>query len=167
MATSETPVFMVRAETHQGLSDVFTLVPPAVIATSGLASHAIIGSLSRPLAPGEFVTPASFARNFLFVEFFHEFLAKTAWKEPACRAAAERMGEGWVYIVDQRTPTPGGAVPPEDIVGGFQVQAGKVAPGSYRRNPNHLILSDRGFFRLGPWLHPRLVDAMSRALPDS
>jgi hypothetical protein len=60
-------------------------------------------------------------------------------------AEAARLGNGWVYIIDQRTPTPGGQVPPEDIIGAFEVKDGDILPGSYRASPNHMILSPNGF----------------------
>src|SRR5262249_21366909 len=34
---------------------------------------------------------------------------------------ALRQQDGWIYILDGRTPTPQGAVPPEDISGAFEV----------------------------------------------
>lgn len=156
------PVFMVRSETPEGRADVFTLLPPAVITKTGLAPHAIMGGLTRPLAPGEQVSPDVFARNFFFVEFLHEFLAATAPRDPSCRDEAKRIGNGWVYIIDQRTPTPAADVPTEDVIGAMQVADGRIVPRTYRRNQHHRILSERGFFRLSPWLHARLLDAMTR-----
>jgi hypothetical protein len=61
-----------------------------------------------------------------------------------------------VYVIDQRTRTPQGAVPPEDIVGRFEVKGGQVVPGSYRPSPKHMILSSCGFFELGE-LQPYLL----------
>jgi len=43
-------------------------------------------------------------------------------------------------------------------VGSFQVTNGKVVPGSYTRNLNHVILSADGFFSLGPNLNRKLRD---------
>jgi hypothetical protein len=158
-------VYLVHAELPEGPTYVFTLLPPGLTMAQGLAPHAIVGGLIRPLEPGEQVTPAVFARNFYFVEFLHEFLGATAPQDPCCQAEAKRLGKGWIYIIDQRTPTPGGDVPPEDILGAIEVVDGKIVQGTYRRSEYHRIFTDHGFFNLGPWLEARLVEAMSRPLP--
>jgi hypothetical protein len=80
---------------------------------------------------------------------------------PGLIAKAKRQGEGWVYVVDQRTPFPQGAVPPEDIVGAFEIKDGQVVSGSYRPSPKHMILSASGFFRLGSELQPCLLEELN------
>ncbi len=67
-----------------------------------------------------------FARNRVFVEFMHAVIARNAPEMPGFIAEAKRQGNGWVYIIDQRTPTPLGAVPPEHIVGVFEIKNGQV-----------------------------------------
>lgn len=43
-------------------------------------------------------------------------------------------------------------MPPEDIVGAFEIKNGQVVAASYRASPKHMILSANGFFRLtGSW----------------
>jgi len=150
-------VYVCRVETPDGSKDYITLLPPETAFAQGLAPEAIVGVLLRPLGPGEAITPQVFARNRPFVEFLHTVIARYAPQEPGCQAEAVRLGEGWVYIIDQRTPTPAEAVPPEDIIGAFEVKGGEVVPGSYRPNHRHLILSPRGFFRLNPGLHACLL----------
>jgi hypothetical protein len=80
---------------------------------------------------------------------------------PGLSAEAKRQGEGLVCVVDQRTPTPQGAVPPEDIVGVFEIKNGQVVPGSYQASPKHMILSANGFFRLGSELQPCLLEELA------
>jgi hypothetical protein len=63
----------------------------------------------------------------------------------------------FIYIIDQRTPTPEGSVPPEDIIGAFEAAGGKIVPGSYQANGEHMILSPAGFFRLGSELNQCLL----------
>jgi len=45
----------------------------------------------------------------------------------------------------------------------FKVEAGVIVPNSYCVNPNHVLWSDDGFFRLPPDLHQRLIDAIRRS----
>jgi hypothetical protein len=126
----------------------------------GLPPEAIIGVLLRPLEPGEAITPAVFARNRVFVDFMHEVVARRGPHLLGLQAEARRQRDGWVYIIDQRTRTPQGPIPPEDIVGVFAVKGGEIVPGSYQRSPRHLILSADGFFRLGAELQACLLDEL-------
>ena len=76
-------------------------------------------------------------------------------------AEALRQGEGLVVVIDQRTPTPTGAVSAEDIVGAFAVHSGQLVSGSYRPNPNHALLTANGFFQLGSELQPCLLQTLA------
>jgi hypothetical protein len=53
-------------------------------------------------------------------------------------------------LIDRRVPDPQGRVPFIDIIGWVSVQAGKAVAGSYRRNPDHelLTVTAEGFFLL-------------------
>jgi hypothetical protein len=102
-----------------------TLLAPERVLANGLAPEAIVGVLSRPPRSGERITPELFARNRVFVDFLHEVIARHAPSQPGFQAEARRLGNGWIYVVDQRTPTSQGPVPPEDIIGAFEVKVGK------------------------------------------
>src|SRR5947208_16044100 len=82
-------------------------------------------------------------------------------------AEALRIGEGPLYVVDQRTRAPQGpvrAVLNDDIFGAFHVKLGRIVRASYRPNPNHYLLSVAGFSQLGAQLEDRLLEAWS-AIP--
>lgn len=161
MTKPESPIYVCRVQTPDGFEDYVTLVSPESSLQHGLAPEAIVGVLSRPLNPGEQITPQVFARNRMFVEFLHEVIARHVPSEPSCRTEARRLGSGWLYIIDQRTATPAGDVPPEDIVGSFEVKDGDIVPSSYRSNPKHVILSANGFFQLSQFLHSCLLKELS------
>jgi hypothetical protein len=154
---SESTVYVCRVDTPEGTKDYVTLIGPEAAFSQGLAPEAIVGVLLRPLNPGESITPEVFARNRAFVDFLHSVIARHGPDQPGCRAEAKRLGEGWVYIIDQRTKTPGGPVPPEDIIGAFQVKAGEVLSGSYQASPRHMLLTSDGFFRLEDGLQQCLL----------
>ena len=147
---SEHPFYAARVETPEGTQDYITLVPAERAFTQGLPPEAIVGVLLRP---DESITPDNFARNKVFVDFLHAVIGRHGPDQPGCKAEATRLGEGWIYIIDQRTPTPAGPVPPEDILGAFEAKYGRVMPGSYRPSAKHMILSPSGFFQLeeGLW----------------
>jgi hypothetical protein len=145
---AQTPIMVCKVHTPQGEKYYVTLLPTEVIFAHGLAPEAVVGVLLGPPQPGVPIRPEVFARNRVFVDFLHEFIAREAPGQPGLQAEARRLGNGWVYVIDQRTATPGGAVPPEDILGAFEVKNGEVVPGSYRPSPKHQILSANGFFQL-------------------
>ena len=159
---TELPIYVCRTNTPEGQKDYVTCIDPKRIYTRGLAPEVIIGVLSRPVEECEEITPTVFSRNRVFVEFMHTVIARRAPYLPGFIAEAHRQANGWVFVIDQRTRTPQGAVPPEDIVGGFQVKDGEVVPESYAPNPNHRILSADGFFRLGSELQPCLLEELER-----
>lgn len=158
---TELAIGVFRAHTPDGVKDYVTCLPSEQVFARGLAREAIIGVLRRPLEPGERITPAVFVRNPAFEDFLHEMVARRGPQVPGLKAEARRQREGWVYIVDQRTRTPQGHVPPEDIVGVFAVERGKIALESYERSPKHLILSVDGFFQLGPELQACLLEELA------
>ena len=158
---TELAIGVFRAHTPDGVKDYVSCLPREEVFARGLVPEAIIGVLRRSLEPGERVTPAVFAGNPAFEDFLHEVIARRGPQLPDLIAEARRQREGWVYIIDQRTRTPRGDVPPEDIVGGFAVKSKKIVPGSYQRSTKHLILSADGFFRLGAELQACLLEELA------
>ena len=132
----------------EGPQDLVTLLPPDEMFTNGLIPEAIVGVLKAPLKEGEAIKAENFVRNKVFNEFMHEVIARVGPELKGLQAEARRQGEGWVYLIDGRTKTPEGQVPPQDIIGGFEAKVGQLVARSYKRNPKHVLLSQDGFFRL-------------------
>jgi hypothetical protein len=141
--------------------DLVTLLPPKETFAKGIIPEAIVGVLKRPLNEGEAIRPENFIRNKLFNDLMHEFIARHGPELKGLQAEAQRQGEGWVYLIDGRTATPQGNVPPTDIIGAFEVKAGRLVAQSYKRNPRHVLLSLEGFFRLPPELHEQLLKELT------
>jgi len=161
---SELAITVCRVRTPEGMKDYVTVLPLEQMLKTGLSPQSIVGVLTAPLGQGERITPTNFVRNRVFVDFLHAVIARAAPEQPGLQAEARRLGNGWVYVFDARTRTPGGPVPPHDIVGAFEVKDGAVVPGSYQPNANHRILSEDGFFRLEPGLQQALLRELA-ALP--
>ena len=157
---NETEIFVCRVETANGVSDYVTLLSPDTTFSEGLPPEAVVGVLAHPLKANEQITPDIFSRNRVFLDFMHEVIARYGPNHPGLQAEALRQGNGFVYVIDQRTKDARGTVPPEDIVGRFEVKDGEVVPESYRRNSSHVILSPDGFFRLDSTLHQRLLEEL-------
>ena len=151
------PVSICDVATADGTKHYVMLLPIDTAFKEGLVPEAIVGALSDQWEPATPITPAVFARNSVFVKFLHAVIARHGPNDPRFLAEAKRLGAGWVYIIDQRTPTPNDEVPPEDIIGAFEVRAGTAVPESYRPNSKHRILSENGFFRLGAALQKCLL----------
>jgi hypothetical protein len=75
-------------------------------------------------------------------------MAQEVFNDPDLHQEAERQREGYLSLIDRRRASAHGAVPSEDIIGSVRVQAGKAIAGSYRRNPDHQLLTAEGFFLL-------------------
>jgi hypothetical protein len=132
------------------------------VARHGLAHEAILGSLRVSPQHGGEITPANFVANPQFVDFLQEFLGRVAPTDPALARAARAQGDGWVYLLDRRTPTPMGDVPAEDIFGGFEVRGGELVAGSWHPMDSHRLVTERGVFRLDRFLAPRLLEALEQ-----
>lgn len=132
-------------------------LPPERIAAGGLPRHAIAEVL-RGL-PGE---PGTLEVNPEFVRLLHEVVRERAIEDEEARAEAQRQVHGWLYIVDARHAPGSGHVPPEDIIGYFRVEDGRLVPGSYTPNPNHLVFSGSGLVRLPGAMHEALLEALLR-----
>ena len=84
-------------------------------------------------------------------------------KTQGLQAAAAQQVDGWVYIIDLRTPeSPQGRVPPEDIIGAFEVRSGEVVPGSYQASEEHRVLTENGLVQLPSSLREAFVRELSR-----
>jgi hypothetical protein len=143
---------------QQGQRVLSILSPDEVAALGELPGQAIAGILV-----GDAWSLEAFRPNRVFVDFMHEVLRTFGPDDPGLQRAAAEQGDGFVAILDGRTPTPQGAVPPEDIIGGFDVRDGRIVPGSYRASPNHRVFTARGLVQLPPSLR----DTWARALKGS
>lgn len=154
------PTVVCQIQSPEGPKQYVTCLSQEFVVANGLPAEAIIGVLLRPLAPGESITPAVFARNRTFIDFMQSVIARRGPDTPGLIADAKRQGDGWVYVIDQRTPTPQGAVPPEDIFGAFAAKNGQLVRGSYQASQKHQIFSENGFPCLGEELQTCLMEEL-------
>lgn len=139
-------------------TDYATVLPPEVFSKAGVAGDSIVGTLPRSDDDAkESIPTAGFVPNEGFTRFLQRVVAEHAPAFGEFQAEAERVGNGRMYVIDRRTLKQDGPVPPEDILGAFQVANGRVVPGSYSANPSHRLLTERGFFHLEDGLHQKLV----------
>ncbi len=148
-----------RIDTDTGLKDVVALTTPEEAKVGGLSEQAIVGAFDELVEAGT-LPPERFVQNPGFVRVLHSVIKEHAPTSPALRREAERLGQGWVYVIDRRCATPGDRVPPEDVLGVFAVRSGAALPASYTPSPNYRLLTQRGFFQLEEHLVPHLLAAV-------
>lgn len=133
------------------------LTPDEVHSLGGLPPDAVAGTLS-----GDDRTVDGFRPNPRFVALMHEVIRTAASSDPGLSAAARAQGDGWVYVIDLRTPEgPQGNIPPEDIIGAFEVRQGELVPDSYRANDGHRVFTENGLVTLPPSLRAALVERLA------
>ena len=120
------------------------LDPAEVQALGGLPPEAIAG-----LVDGDELSPLTFRPNRVFVEFMHMTIREIGPLDPGLQEAARAQRDGVVNVVDLRTPHgPSGTVPPEDIIGGFEVRGGVIVADSYQPNSRHQVFNEHGLVHL-------------------
>jgi hypothetical protein len=133
------------------------LSPQEVEALGGLPPEAIAGVLlgASPLD--------GFRPNPGFTAFMHDVIRAAGPQDESLQAVALEQGDGYVFIIDLRTPDgPQGPVPPEDIIGAFQVQNGRILPDRYEANTHYQVLTHNGLVHLPPSLRAAFVAMLPR-----
>jgi hypothetical protein len=136
---------------------MIAVLPPEKAVEAGLPSPAVVGTVPRGSAA---ITRENFTPNREFSDFLNYVIGKYGADDPALREQAAEQGDGWVYMVDLRAGDDEEAVPTEDVLGAFRVEGGKVVAGSYRGNPNHAVLTERGLVQVDAWVQERLVEEL-------
>ena len=121
----------------------------------GLRTEAIMGELTD--GPQN-ITPDHFKQNAVFVSFLGSIIAKHASQCPGLVAEIKRQQNGVVCILDRRTPAPDDAVPPEDIIGGVEIQNSQIL--QFHGSPHYQVFTKDGFMQLDGWLRERLVEEL-------
>lgn len=108
-------------------------------------SELFIGQLIEP-AIG--VLPGNVAYNKDFLVYVHSLVRDSMVNDPQVLARAEEQPNGFVFIVDRRSPgTENGAaehVDKEDIIGIFVCHDRKTDVSRYRPNPDYLLITEKG-----------------------
>lgn len=129
-----------------------------VASLGGIPGEAVAGILF-----GQAATPEAFRANRVFIDFLHEVIGKAGPRDSSMIAAARQQEDGWMYVIDLRTPDgPHGRVSPEDILGAFEVRSGEIVPDSYQPAGSHRVFTKHGLVRLPPFLHEAFVSELRR-----
>ena len=130
-----------------------TFVSSELVFEYRLSKKIIVGEVDKS-ENGDFDFATSFRANPAFKETIFDFARTEMYKDESLNNSAIEQQEGWVYVIDQRTKTPEGEVPPYDIIGGFKVEKSEMK--GFSENPNYQIRSLNGFTDLGVNLNIRM-----------
>ena len=136
------------------------LPPEHARAIGALPREAIMGELlvtERPAVDAK-INPAQFRPNASFIQFLNGVFAQHANAAPGFAEAAAASGSGFIQVVDARTATPKAQVPAEDIIGRIEIANGAMV--QFHANESYRLLTERGFMRLHPWMHAKLIEAL-------
>lgn len=157
-------VFLYQVDFGGGERNVVSLLEPDWVSEHGLNPDAVAAVLPAGATPYD-VQPDDVRENGPFLRLLSRIIFENAGRHEMLQREAEVQGDGYVYLLDGRTPDPGGRVPPQDIIGAFEVRDGALVTGSYRHNPQHRLFTTAGWFRLPPAIETALQSRL-RARPD-
>lgn len=144
-------------DTDEGPVGMIAVLPPERAVEAGLPSPAVVGTVPRGSAE---ITHENFTPNREFSDFLNYVIGKYGAEDPALQGQAAEQGEGWVYMIDLRVGEDEEEISTEDVLGAFRVESGKVVSGSYRGNPNHAVLGERGLVQVDAWVQEKLVEEL-------
>lgn len=144
-------------ETEAGWVSAIAALPPDHALQHGLPSPAVVGSVPRGTKE---ITLDCFTPNEEFANFMNLVISRHGASDPALQSQARAQGDGWVFMIDLRIGDGDEEIRSEDIIGAFQTKDGEVVADSYRANPKHQLLSERGLVQLDDWLQQRLVEEL-------
>jgi len=136
---------------------LYSILPKDFINEQGLLNVAVVGVFADNETNSEDnIVVDSFQKNDEFVYLFHEFLDGFGRHSKIVLAQLPQAEEGsWVYLVDQRVKDLSAAISPQDIIGGYKVEKGKLT--EYAGNPSHELLTKDGIFQIGIELKNELI----------
>lgn len=122
-----------------------SFVSPTLVSKHGLNGKIISGKIQKTESGSE---EEKFLGNSEFKQTVFQFIDKVLREDTQLAQAAENQADGYVYIIDKRTPDPNGRVEVFDIMGAFKVESKRL--GGFEPNSNYQIKSVNGFIDFGP-----------------
>jgi len=140
------------------------VAPEEVTSLPEMPPEAIAAVVQAPdFSEGSEIPVDAVRPNRTFIEFMHHVIRTRGPRDAGLLEAASRQVDGWVYVIDLRTPEgPRGGVPPEDVVGGFEVRAGKLIAESYWPNAAHQVFTTNGLVQLPASLRVAVVEELTQ-----
>lgn len=117
---------------------------------SPLDSEALAGKATRSeffigrlLDPEKGTAPENISFNADFLVLVHQVVRELMLTDPAVKAEIEKQENGFVFIIDQRSPTSEEVIK-EDVIGIYLVNDRQTDISKYRPNPDYLLIGRNG-----------------------
>lgn len=99
--------------------------------------------IGRLLDPEKGTAPENISFNADFLVLLHQLVRDCMLDDPAVREEVAKQPNGFVFIVDQRSPS-SEEVQKEDVIGIYLVAENKTDVSKYRPNPDYLLIGKNG-----------------------
>ncbi len=99
--------------------------------------------LGRLIDPEKEIIHENISYNADFLVVLHQVIRDLMVNDPDVIAEAKSQPNGFVFIVDRRSPE-NAEVEKEDVIGIFLVNENKTDASRYRPNPDYKLISKRG-----------------------
>ncbi|MEU3455110.1 hypothetical protein ABZ671_16140 [Micromonospora sp. NPDC006766] len=159
MARNNRQVFRYQVNFGGGERDVISLLEPDWVFRCGLNPEAVMAVVCEG-ADRDILAPTDVQENGPFLRLLSRVIFENIDQCASLRREAEIQGSGHVFLLDERTPDPGGRVNPVDIIGAIEVINGKPIAGSYQHNPRHRLFTAAGWFRLPSEIEAALISRL-------
>jgi len=150
-------IFSVR-DGSLGEFNVVSFISPTAVADRRIPEAAIVGTLPSGVLD---ITQATLKPNPHFVRFLHWVIAVHGPLAPSLMNAARELGNGTLLVTNGRV-TIVRQHEPENILGKFQVDKGRIVAESYKPHLDYLVVSKDGLFVLDSWLHERFLEEVAK-----
>lgn len=140
---------IIEARDSEGdIKRYFSVLPQDEVMRKGLLRQAIAGTIEGAFDKNTVFDGSNFQPNREYIELLHAVIEKYGPGIEQLQTEAQRQQSGSVVVFDRRIGDIDAGVPPEDIIGLFEVENGKLL--GYIPNPNYMLWTKKGFSNPGP-----------------
>lgn len=157
------PNTIVEAEVDGILRFFLTLIPQELVSLRGLPSDLVVGSYSN-ISNTKLEPHKNFKENIKFRDTLLNFINTVLAFQDDIISQAKVNDSGWIYLIDQRTPTPLGDVPSEDVIGGFEVLNGNIL--KFHENKKYALVSKEGPVNFGNNVNELFYQHMKKLISE-
>ena len=133
-----------EVEIDNSIRHMLSFIPHEEAFENGINNKAVVGYLIDPNAP---VLHENITYNPSFIYLFHKTVKETSVNSKQLSEAALKQNSGYIYIIDLRDKNRPNTKP-QDIIGAFKLDEGRIVEDSYSPNPNYQLISEDGAFKL-------------------
>jgi hypothetical protein len=140
----------------------YSILPHEEIFERGLISEAIAGKflVEGELDENTVMDGSNFSQNPAYLKIMHKVIGEYGPQHSALIAEAKRQMNGVVAVIDRRVKNPNDRVPPEDIIGLFEVKESMLM--QYQANPNYILWTDKGFSNIDAKFAPLIIQEIRK-----